>query len=108
MSRLIKSSRIHWVAPALGALLSSVITPARAADGYWLDQYNALLYLASFQLDRELEQMQRQGAGVGMVHADSLPDPLLRGSPGGHVVPSCNRWPGFSGRPWPICAGLVP
>jgi hypothetical protein len=78
MSRLIKRSRIHWVAPALGALLSSVITPARAADGYWLDQYNALLYLASFQLDRELEQMQRQGAGVVMVHADSLPDPLLR------------------------------
>ena len=78
MSRLIKRSRIHWVAPALGALLSSVITPARAADGYWLDQYNALLYLASFQLDRELELMQRQGAGVVMVHADSLPDPLLR------------------------------
>ena len=37
-----------------------------------------MLYLASFQLDHELEQMQRQGAGVVMVHADSLPDPLLR------------------------------
>ena len=78
MSRPQKHSRIHWVAPALGALLSGVITPAQAADGYWLDQYNALLYLASFQLDRELAQMQRQGAGVVMVHADSLPDPLLR------------------------------
>ena len=60
------------------AVLSGVITPAQAADGYWLDQFNAALYVASFQLDRELEQMQRQGAGVVMVHADSLPDPLLR------------------------------
>ena len=78
MSSPIRRSRIHWVAPALGALVSGVITPAQAADGYWLDQYNALLYLASFQLDRELEQTQRQGAGVVMVHADSLPGPLLR------------------------------
>ena len=50
----------------------------RAADGYWLDQYNALLYLGSFRLDPELLAMRRQGAGVVMVHADSLPDPLLR------------------------------
>ena len=61
MSRPTKRSRIRWVAPALGALVSGVITPAQAADGYWLDQYNALIYLASFQLDRELQQMQRQG-----------------------------------------------
>jgi hypothetical protein len=33
-----------------------------AEDGYWLDQYNALLYLSIFRLGRELEQMQRQGA----------------------------------------------
>lgn len=50
----------------------------KAADGYWLDQYNALLYLGLFRLDPELEAMRRQGAGVVMVHADSLPDPLLR------------------------------
>lgn len=73
--------RNGWLGMAffpIAVLLSGVITsPAQAADGYWLDQYNALLYLTSFQLDRELEQMQRQGAGVVMVHADSLPDPLL-------------------------------
>ena len=78
MSGLMRRSRIHWVAPVLGALVNAVITRAQAADGYWLDQYNALLYMESFQLDRELEQMQREGAGVVMVHADSLPDPLLR------------------------------
>ena len=50
----------------------------KAADGYWLDQYNALLYLGLFRLDPELEAMRQQGAGVVMVHADSLPDPLLR------------------------------
>jgi len=67
-------------------LLLALIVPAtflgtpqtgRAADGYWLDQYNALLYLASFRLDPELQAMRRQGAGVVMVHADSLPDPVL-------------------------------
>lgn len=71
----------------LRQLLLALIVPAaflaapqtvRAADGYWLDQYNALLYLGSFRLDPELLAMRRQGAGVVMVHADSLPDPLLR------------------------------
>ncbi|WP_094560638.1 hypothetical protein [Synechococcus sp. 8F6] len=52
----------------------------RAADGYWLDQYNALLFLSSFRLDPELQAMRQQWAGVVMVHADSLPDPLLRRS----------------------------
>jgi len=51
-------------------LLLALIVPAallaapqsgRAADGYWLDQYNALLYLASFRLDPELQAMRRQG-----------------------------------------------
>ena len=49
-----------------------------AADGFWLDQYNVLLYLALFRLDPELEAMHQKGAGVVMVQADSLPDPLLR------------------------------
>ena len=71
----------------LRQLLLALIVPAaflaapqtvRAADGYWLDQYNALLYLGSFRLDPELLAMRRQGAGVVMVHADSLPDPILR------------------------------
>jgi hypothetical protein len=51
---------------------------AQAADGYWLDQYNALLYLGSLRLDPELREMRRAGAAVVMVHADSLPEPLLR------------------------------
>ncbi len=57
--------RNGWLGLALlpiAVFLSGVITLAQAAAGYWLDQYNALLYLASFQLDRELEQIQRQGA----------------------------------------------
>ena len=49
----------------------------RAADGYWLDQYNALVFLGLFRLDPELQAMREQGAAVVMVHADSLPDPLL-------------------------------
>lgn len=51
---------------------------AAAADGYWLDQYNALLFIGLMRLDPELIDMRRQGATVVMVHADSLPDPLLR------------------------------
>lgn len=50
----------------------------RAADGYWLDQYDALAILRLFRLDPELQAMRQQGAAVVMVHADSLPDPLLR------------------------------
>jgi hypothetical protein len=50
---------------------------AAAADGYWLDQYNALLFMGLFRLDAELEEMKRKGAAVVMVHADSLPNPLL-------------------------------
>jgi len=53
-------------------------TQAKSADGYWLDQYNALLYLSTLRLDPELREMRRAGASVVMVHADSLPDPLLR------------------------------
>jgi len=68
-------------------LLQALIVPSAcllapqtvgAADGFWLDQYNALLFLGSFRPDPELQAMRRQGAGVVMVHADSLPDPLLR------------------------------
>ena len=52
--------------------------PALAADGYWLDQYNALLYTATLRLDSEFAEMRHQGAVVVMVQADSLPDLLLR------------------------------
>lgn len=52
--------------------------PATAADGYWLDQYNALLFIASMRLDAEFKEMRLKGATFLMVHADSLPDPILR------------------------------
>jgi len=65
---------------AATAAAISVLLPnaAVAADGYWLDQYNALLFVGLFRLDKELEEMKQKGAAVVMVHADSLPDPLLR------------------------------
>jgi hypothetical protein len=49
-----------------------------AADGFWLDQYNALLFVGLSRLDSELSEMKQQGAEVVLVHSDSLPDPLLR------------------------------
>lgn len=65
---------------AASAAAISVLLPsaAVASDGYWLDQYNALLFIGLFRLDTELEEMKQKGAAVVMVHADSLPDPLLR------------------------------
>lgn len=66
---------IAVTAAAISVLLPSA---AMAADGYWLDQYNALLFVGLFRLDTELEEMKEKGAAVVMVHADSLPDPLLR------------------------------
>jgi hypothetical protein len=42
--------RNGWLGLALlpiAVLLSGVITPAQAADGNWLDQYNVLLYVTS-------------------------------------------------------------
>ena len=66
---------IAGTAAAISVLLPSA---AAAADGYWLDQYNALLFIGLFRLDKELEEMKQKGAAVVMVHADSLPDPLLR------------------------------
>jgi len=64
---------------AVGASLTVLLPSAAvAADGYWLDQYNALLFMGLFRLDAELEEMKQKGAAVVMVHADSLPDPLLR------------------------------
>ena len=62
-------------------LVSAILfSPARAlaADGYWLDQYSALLFMGLLRLDPELREMRQKGAEIVMVHADSLPDPLLR------------------------------
>ena len=49
---------------------------AKAADAYWLDQYNALFYLATFRLDTELNAMKAKGSSTLLLHADSLPSPI--------------------------------
>ena len=51
---------------------------AKAAEGYWLDQYNALLFMGLLRLDPELREMRQTGAQVVMVQADSLPEVFLR------------------------------
>lgn len=63
---------------ALVPLFALMPSAALAVDGYWLDQYNLLLHMSMLRLDTELMEMREQGADVVMVHADSLPDPLLR------------------------------
>ena len=65
---------------ALVAAVISQLAPlkAAAADGYWLDQYNALLFIGLMRLDPELAEMRQNGAKVVMVHADSLPNPILQ------------------------------
>jgi hypothetical protein len=66
----------RFVAAGL-ALVLVIPPPARSADGYWLDQYNVFLFLASLRLDRELAEIRRAGSTVVMVHADILPDRML-------------------------------
>ena len=51
--------------------------PTHAADGIWLDQYNALFYLGTFRLDAELKAMRTTGAKTLLLHADSIPSPIL-------------------------------
>jgi hypothetical protein len=67
----------HFSAAVL-AVSTVIPTAAVAADGYWLDQYNALLFMGLLRLDPELTEMKQSGANTVMVHADSLPDPMLR------------------------------
>ena len=64
-------------APALLLLLLLSAPRAEAVDGYWLDQYNALLYLGTWRLDKELKEMQNKGARSLMLHSDSLPPLIL-------------------------------
>ena len=64
----------------LTAILASslVQAPAKAAEAYWLDQHNALLYLSTFQLDKELKEMSKQGTKTLLLHADALPSIVSR------------------------------
>lgn len=54
-------------------LLAAIPMGAKAADAYWLDQHNALLYLSTFQLDKELKEISQEGTNTLLLHADSLP-----------------------------------
>jgi hypothetical protein len=65
----------HLIAGVAAVLLP---LPAKAVDAYWLDQYNALLYISTFRLDAELKEMKQQGAKTLLLHADSLPSPVSR------------------------------
>ena len=64
----------------LTAILASTfaLDPAKAADAYWLDQHNALLYLSTFQLDKELKEMRKEGTNTLLLHADALPSLISR------------------------------
>lgn len=64
----------------LGAILSSALfqVPVSAAEAYWFDQHNALPCLSSFQLDKELKQMSKQGTKTLLLHADALPSIISR------------------------------
>ena len=59
-------------------LFAAIPTGAKAADAYWLDQHNALLYLSTFQLDKELKEMRLEGTKTLLLHADALPSPVSR------------------------------
>ena len=64
---------------AISSVLFAVApTNAKSADAYWLDQHNALLYLSTFQLDKELKEISQEGANTLLLHADSLPSPVSR------------------------------
>lgn len=59
-------------------LFAATPTGVKAADAYWLDQHNALLYLSTFQLDNELKEMSQEGTKILLLHADTLPSPISR------------------------------
>ena len=56
----------------------AMTAPASAADAYWLDEVYAFYYLASFQLDNQLNAIKAKGAKTLLLHSDDLPNPLLR------------------------------
>ena len=68
-------SVLLFIAPLIFGIVSP---PVRASDAYWLDQYNAIFYIATFRLDVEIREMKRNGASTLMLHADTLPSPIAR------------------------------
>ena len=66
------------IASAVVAASLMSASTANAADAFWLDQYNVLFYIATFQLDNELKEMKSRGAKTLLLHADSLPSIISR------------------------------
>jgi len=57
---------------------NNAIEDSRArVEGYWLDQYNASLYILAHSLDDEFREMKARGAKLVLIHADSLPVMIL-------------------------------
>ena len=67
---------------SVGFILSSFLccsgTSTYAAEAFWLDQYSALGFSLTFQLDKQLKQMHRAGAKYVLLHSDILPARYLR------------------------------
>ena len=72
-----KTTLMKIAAAVVAASMMSAST-ANAADAFWLDQYNALFYIGTFQLDNELKEMKSRGAKTLLLHADSLPSIISR------------------------------
>ena len=72
-----KPSRLY-----AGFILSSLLfflgSSTKAAEAFWLDQYSALGFSLTLQLDNQLKQMQRAGAKYVLLHSDILPETFLR------------------------------
>tara|TARA_B100001964_G_scaffold189947_1_gene211805 strand:+ start:23 stop:340 length:318 start_codon:yes stop_codon:yes gene_type:complete len=53
------------------------IPPIKVVEGYFIDQYNVILFLGIWILEAELQEMQGKGIKVLMFYADSLPPLML-------------------------------
>lgn len=81
-SRLLRGRSGLFARLPVGAatLLAAVVaapTPGLAAQGWWLDDIHASLFLLSGRLDSELKQMRAQGGDTVLVQADGLPGQVL-------------------------------
>jgi len=78
-NRLPKSTFTKALALSISAAFASTsCLPAKSAEAFWLDQYNALFYMATFRLDSEIKEMKSRGAKTLLLHADALPSLVSR------------------------------
>ena len=68
MMKLVKTCNL-----LTGLIIMLTTLPVKSAEGFWLDQYNALYYLITLQLDSELIQMKARGSKLLILQSDSLP-----------------------------------